>query len=657
MGRRFWLLISFLLALSVSVAGVALAQQVPDGESTAQEQSVGEQQSALDRQGASDREGVIDSALEAQGDMGTQEAQDGGLQGHLPARRENVRVVGKAQARGVIEGQIADVDVSGGYAYLGSYDTNPDPGRCGRRGGVYVFNIKDPAKPRQVNFIQAARGSYVSEGVQVVKITTPKYDGDLLIHNNEICNPDVRGARGGVSLVDVTNPTKEKFLARGVGDLEPPSATGPNVAHQVHSAFAWDAGRKAYAAIVDDEEAADLDIMDITDPRNPKLIAEYNLAEEFPRILQNAPPNLTEVFLHDMIVKKIGGRFIMMASYWDAGYVKLDVTAPRSVKYLADSDFKNPDPELLKSTDQREKPEGNAHYSEFTLKNNFIIGADEDFAPNGVEGTTDDGGSFTPSQGSDTPQLQTGESLTGTAVYVGQACDADAAVPPAPQGAGNQIAVVVRGVCAFNEKVANVEEAGGYEGIAIVNREGGDGCGAFGMTVEGNLPTFSVDRETGFGFFDQEAQFDEQACLAGSASEIPGVALGDTGDVITVRAFFNGWGYTHLYRNVNGKLRELDTYAIPEAEDPRYAEGFGDLSVHEVATSEERNDLAYFAYYAGGFRVTKIQDGKLREVGAFIDRGGSNFWGVQVFRQSGKEYVAASDRDFGLYVLQYTGRR
>jgi hypothetical protein len=32
--------------------------------------------------------------------------------------------------------------------------------------------------------------------------------------------------------------------------------------------------------------------------------------------------------------------------------------------------------------------------------------------------------------------------------------------------------------------------------------------------------------------------------------------------------------------------------------------------------SKERNDLAYFSYYAGGFRVAKIQDGNLCEVGA-----------------------------------------
>jgi hypothetical protein len=120
---------------------------------------------------------------------------------------------------------------------------------------------------------------------------------------------------------------------------------------------------------------------------------------------------------------------------------------------------------------------------------------------------------------------------------------------------------------------------------------------------------------------------------------------------------FDGWGYVHLYRKGEGKLQELDTYAIPEAHDEDYAEGFGDLSVHEVAMSEQSSDLAYFSYYAGGFRVAEIQGDELAEVGRFIDDGGNNFWGVQVFQEDGKEYVAASDRDYGLYIFEYTGQQ
>ena len=76
--------------------------------------------------------------------------------------------------------------------------------------------------------------------------------------------------------------------------------------------------------------------------------------------------------------------------------------------------------------------------------------------------------------------------------------------------------------------------------------------------------------------------------------------------------------------------------------------------MHEVATSREDPARAYYAYYSGGFRVTEIQGNELVETGAFIDAGGSNLWGVEVFEDDGVEYVAASDRDYGLYIFKYT---
>ena len=134
---------------------------------------------------------------------------------------------------------------------------------------------------------------------------------------------------------------------------------------------------------------------------------------------------------------------------------------------------------------------------------------------------------------------------------------------------------------------------------------------------------------------------------------------GQSGDIVTLESFFDGWGYVHLFRNEadgNKKLIELDTFAIPEAMDPDFADGFGDLSVHEAATSPTVNNRIYFSYYSGGFRVLKIVNDELVEVGHYIDVGGNNFWGVQVFSHEGQELVAASDRDFGLYIFRYTGK-
>jgi hypothetical protein len=87
---------------------------------------------------------------------------------------------------------------------------------------------------------------------------------------------------------------------------------------------------------------------------------------------------------------------------------------------------------------------------------------------------------------------------------------------------------------------------------------------------------------------------------------------------------------------------------------PANSTGKGDLSVHEVAASAVRNDLAYLSYYAGGLRVIAIENDRIVEKGSYVDQGGNNFWGVQVFQHNGQEYVAASDRDKGPYVFRYT---
>jgi hypothetical protein len=120
---------------------------------------------------------------------------------------------------------------------------------------------------------------------------------------------------------------------------------------------------------------------------------------------------------------------------------------------------------------------------------------------------------------------------------------------------------------------------------------------------------------------------------------------------------FDGWGYVHLYDATT--FAERDTFAIPEAHDPAFASGFGDLSVHEVATDPDDNRLAYLSYYSGGFRVLKVVGSgggaHLEEAGHYIDAGGNNFWGVQVHKHpNGQKYVLASDRDSGLWIFQYT---
>jgi hypothetical protein len=555
---------------------------------------------------------------------------------------------------------IADVTAFGNYAYLARFGgadcAGPEGG--GPDGGVYVIDISDPANPREVGFIRTHQDTLVGEGMQVVHVTTSEFTGDVLVLNHEGCG---KNYKAGVSLWDVTDPLHPKKLSEHFGDFTVDDQPNrPHDANQTHSAFLWDAGDKAYLVATDDEEVTDVDIFDVTDPKKPVLIGEFNL-NEFS--ISQPELGLVDSFLHDMVVKQIGGRFIMLLSYWDGGYVLLDVTDPANPVFLGDSDFNNPDPELLEQTGVALTPEGNAHQAEFTADNRFVIGTDEDFAPYRLAVSTDDGGEFRASIGTNTT-VEEATGIEGTTVFVGRACPGDPAVPPAPDLPGDEIAVVERGVCLFTEKVAAVLAAGGYEAVVIMNREGPDACtGVFTPDVEGDIPTILVGRDAGFALFDQP--FDLAACLDDTPEQST-IPIGTVGDQITgVEAVFDGWGYVHLFGVTIGAtsatLTELDTFAIPEAMDPDFAEGFGDLSVHEVATDPTDPDLAYLSYYAGGLRALRIVNGELVEVGGYIDpvggvteAGGNNFWGVEVWThpETGEEYILASDRDSGLWIFQ-----
>jgi hypothetical protein len=576
--------------------------------------------------------------------------QHGGAAGHLePSATDNIEVVSKLGLKNVEPEKIADVGVSadGDTAFLAAWG-----GATCKYNGIHVVDISDPADPEETGFIVAKEGSAAGEGVQTTEIDTKHFDGEILVTNNEKCKD--KAGFGGMNIYDVSDPKNPTPLVEGFGD-EHVNGAGKKDANDIHSVFAWDAGDKAYAVMVDNEEADDVDIVDITNPRKPAVVAEYNLSEDFKEILQAAPANLTEVFLHDMVVKEIGGRQVMLLSYWDGGYVKLDVTDPANPTYIGDTDFTSPDPEALQSG-YDVPPEGNGHQAEFTLDNEYVIGADEDFGPYALQTrNVDDGTDIQASQGSGTTKLAEGQTITGVSKFAGRACDADPAVPAGDANAVD-IAIVERGVCTFTEKVANVIQAGAYDAVLIFNRTASDGCNAtLGMSVEGDIPTFGVaPREQGFAIFDVEDQYDDAACLAGNGTQLAPIDLGATGDTLTFSSYFDGWGYVHLFENNDGKMNELDTYAIPEAHNPDYADGFGDLSVHEVATSQVAANRAYFSYYSGGFRVAEIENDQLVEKGHYIDQDGNNFWGVQVFQDDGQEYVAASDRDHGLWIFTYT---
>jgi PA domain-containing protein len=496
---------------------------------------------------------------------------------------------------------------------------------------------------------------------------------DILAVNNEPC---AANGVGGFDLYDVTNPANPVALVQGAGDQSPdtPFDNGhadvtqdpTAVPNSAHSIFLWQNNGKLFAVIVDNTELHDVDIFDVTDPTEPEFIADVDLvtlADEQGFDLIDNSANGDAIFHHDMVVKRIGNVQTMLVSYWDAGYVKLNVNDPANPRFIGDSAFDDEDPLVddprTPAEDGFAPPEGNGHQAEFSHDNEFVLAADEDFGPHRFEALITDGPfagfNLSATQGSAVPLLGPERPLVGDTKYVGEACTAAAVDPPN----GVPIALVARGTCSFQEKYDAVEAAGYEAGIVFNSNSTVNGCETLlTMLAEGDsIPFLFVSRNQGMrllGLFDQATY----KCTPGNNAETfpANPAPPQDSAAVSFLAHFDGWGYTHLYRNVDGGgLEAVDHFAIEESLDERYFEGFGDLSVHEFATDPDVN-VAYSAYYAGGMRVFEFGDGGLEQTGKFIDEGGNNFWGVEVVTTSqGERLFAGSDRDFGLYLLRYTG--
>jgi hypothetical protein len=608
---------------------------------------------------------------------------------HLPTAKENLALLGKleletpAQYRispttglpdptqpALVAGQIADVSVYKNTAYLASWAE----GTC-ERGGFFSVDITDPAKPKQLAFVPAAHNTYHGEGTHTTTLNTASFQGDVLAVNNESCGPTTDPGEGGFDLYDVSDPANPKELVIAAGDRTPDDDTTQgevpgDAANSAHSVFIWQDGAKAYAVIVDNTEWHDVDIFDITDPRNPVFIGDHDLFEVADRQgveLGGGEANGQQVFLHDMVVKHIDGVPIMLASYWDAGYIKLNVSDPANPVIIGDTDFDTQDPLVQdpRTEEGFEGPEGNGHQGEFSHDNEFILAADEDFDQYRALGTIETADGFLEFSGwgnpDEGPVVGPANPLEGNTVYIGHACD-PATIPPAT--ATTTIAVAERGpvppgvACNFQAKAENAEAAG-YDGLVIMNHGGAAACEAYGgmdfTGYTGDLLSIFVPRIVGMAILDS---YDPATyvCEAGAPTgNTPSPAIGKVGLPVSVTGLFDGWGYTHLFDNTKDDPIALDHFAIEEGIDPRYATGFGDLSVHEFATDPTEN-LAYASYYAGGLRVLAFsRDKGIEEVGKFIDKGGNNFWGVETYTQNNQRLIAASDRDHGLYLFKYTG--
>ncbi|MBW3592462.1 MAG: hypothetical protein KY396_02095, partial [Actinobacteria bacterium] len=251
-------------------------------------------------------------------------------------------------------------------------------------------------------------------------------------------------------------------------------------------------------------------------------------------------------------------------------------------------------------------------------------------------------------------------------VYGGYGCPDSAAIPPASTIAWpamssdeEKIVVLQRGpvddpnapeaACFPGEKAA-AGKAAGYDAVVLTARHISDpeplppfcGSGAFPSEP---IVTLCTTHTAQHHMFSMAPDFS----LPYDSTKEP--ALGQLGERVDVSSIFDGWGYVHLFDAAT--FADLDQYAIPEAHDPAYAVGYGDLSVHEVAGDPDEASRAYLSYYSGGMRALQITKKKqLVETGGYLDPKGNDFWGVETFVKNGRTIVLGSDRDSGLWIFR-----
>ena len=270
-----------------------------------------------------------------------------------------------------------------------------------------------------------------------------------------------------------------------------------------------------------------------------------------------------------MIVKRIGNRDIMLMSYWDGGYVTLDVTDPAKPEPLSDTDFAPDDPER-EARGQIDHARGQrATRRSSATDNQYFFATDEDFDPYRVQATFKGGAAngkeFTAIQAPDAVPVTKGAPLSGPTEFLGLAC---APVGGRQRHAGT-IAVAERGTCDFQVKLDNAVAAG-YAGLIVFNRRGTDGCETLVSMLASSdeIPAIFVSRKDGFRLLGVEPAADYEC---GTTSETDGTNTPAGPSVpVDISAVFDGWGYTHMYRTdlaKDAKMTEVDTYAPRENQD------------------------------------------------------------------------------------------
>jgi hypothetical protein len=231
---------------------------------------------------------------------------------------------------------------SGGYgdvwahkdvAYLGNL-RNAD---CRPANGVWAISLEDPAKPRPLASFAKFPGSD-GEDVWVGSVRTSKFKGDLAAVGIQRCSRQVQGF-AGLALFDLTNPAKPKALGRL------PTGVVSGV-HEVGVTQRPDGRVLALAAVpysfnLSQGRQGDLRIIDITDPRRPRELADWDVRRDGPAETRGQLAARRDVFAHCAWPFDNGNK--LFASFWSTGVQFLDIRDPDAPRLIGQTPYRPED--------------------------------------------------------------------------------------------------------------------------------------------------------------------------------------------------------------------------------------------------------------------------------------------------------------------------
>jgi hypothetical protein len=327
------------------------------------------------------------------GALAHEEGGDGGIKDHQHFQQQALKKfeggnkAGSAKNMVVVghndigaRGFNADVWHHDGYAYVGQWgfaDWSNASRFCAtdETRGIAVLDVRDPSTPRTVSSLFNPVGTSAEDVVVFTARYGPSAGREIAVSGIQSCagsRYDAEGRRG-LMLWDVTDPAHPIELAlldsgcctRGVHEFE--------VQHRA------DLGRTfAYATVPtsrypDTETASgyrdaqgrgDFRLIDITDPAAPFAVSSWGIQDIGGPFSAGQGCDADANYGHGAEPSDDGK--LVFLSYWDTGFVQLDVTNPEAPRFEG-------------RTEYPADADGDAHSAQYDDARRLLVTADEDF--------------------------------------------------------------------------------------------------------------------------------------------------------------------------------------------------------------------------------------------------------------------------------------